>query len=55
MEFSETLIPYDTKTDWIKLEVDRMYDLMNQRELPSVNPYCENCAYAARRTEFEGE
>ena len=55
MEFSETLIPYDTKTDWIKSEVDRMYHLMNQRELPAVNPYCENCAYAARRAEFECE
>jgi hypothetical protein len=53
MEFSETLIPYDTKTDWIKSEVDRMYVLMNQHELPAVNPHCENCAYAARRSEFE--
>ena len=53
MEFSETLIPYDTETDWIKSEVDRMFDLLNQHDLPNMNPSCENCAYASRRAEIE--
>jgi CRISPR/Cas system-associated exonuclease Cas4 (RecB family) len=53
LKFSETLIPYDTSTDWIENEVDRMYDLMNDTDLPKHNISCENCAYAARRAEFE--
>ena len=53
MKFSETLIPYDTSTDWIEKEVDKMYDLMNSTYLPKHNTSCENCAYAARRAEFE--
>jgi hypothetical protein len=53
MDFSETLIPYDTETDWINSEVDRMFDLLSQHDLPNKNPSCENCAYALRRAEIE--
>ena len=53
LEFSETIIPYETETDWIKPEIDKMYKLMNSCNVPSSNPSCENCAYVARRAEIE--
>ena len=53
LEFSETIIPYETETDWIKPEIDKMYQLMNSCNVPSSNPSCENCAYVARRAEME--
>ena len=49
MNFSETLIPYECKTDWIPEELTGMLNTLNSETIPEGNISCMNCAYARQR------
>ena len=51
--FDETLVPYRLKTHWIEEKVDEMINVLNSKKLPDTNPFCQNCACAAARSEYE--
>ena len=49
VNFSETLIPYECKTDWIPEELRDMLNTLNSETIPEGNISCMNCAYANRK------
>ena len=53
MNFSETLIPYECKTDWIPEELRGMLNTLNSETIPEGNISCVNCAYARQRSKFD--
>ena len=53
LEFSETLIPYRWKSEWIPDKASKMISLINQNDLPEGNPSCVNCASAKERAVIE--
>ena len=44
MRFKEYLVPYKWSNDWIESRLDEMVGLINQSEIPELNPSCDNCA-----------
>ena len=46
IEFTETLLSYKWKSDWIPNQVQKMLDTMNSDTLPESHKSCMNCAYA---------
>ena len=53
MNFSETLIPYECKTDWIPEQLSNMLQTLNSDTIPEGNSSCMNCAYARQRSKFD--
>tara|TARA_B100001996_G_scaffold309714_1_gene251396 strand:- start:672 stop:1484 length:813 start_codon:yes stop_codon:yes gene_type:complete len=51
--FDETLVPYKHRTHWIDGKIDEMIDVLNSKDLPKFNPFCQNCACSKVRAEFE--
>ncbi|MBT3445811.1 hypothetical protein HN450_03120 [bacterium] len=51
--FDETLVPYRLKTHWIEEKIDEMISVLNSKKLPDINPFCQNCACALARSEYE--
>jgi hypothetical protein len=45
MNFSITLIDYDTDTSWISEKITKMKSVLDSNILPDRNPNCEHCAY----------
>ena len=45
MNFTITLIDYDTNTKWISEKITKMKSVLDSITLPGRNPNCENCAY----------
>ena len=45
MNFTITLIDYESNTSWIEDKIIEMKGTLESKETPSRNPYCENCAY----------
>jgi len=45
MDFTITLIDYDTDTSWISEKIIKMKSVLDSNILPTRNPNCENCAY----------
>ncbi len=54
MNFTETLVRYPWDTSWLEKSLSEMIAVLNSRELPGSNPFCENCACAFERTKAEG-
>ena len=46
MHFKEYLVPYQWDISWIEEKIDEMITLMDQGQIPSSNPCCNNCAYS---------
>ena len=53
MKFSETLLPYKWKTEWIPKKIQEMLDIMNSNTIPESHKSCMNCAYARQFKTFE--
>jgi CRISPR/Cas system-associated exonuclease Cas4 (RecB family) len=53
LDFSETLIPYQTNISWIPSKLEEMLETLNSVEVPASNKSCENCAYAYQRRLIE--
>ena len=51
--FDETLVPYNLRTHWIDTKIEEMLNVLNSEELPSFNPFCQNCACSKARAELE--
>ena len=48
--FTETLLPYKWKIDWIPNQVQKMINTMNSESIPESHKSCMNCAYANQYT-----
>jgi hypothetical protein len=53
LDFSETLVPYETDISWLPTKIEAMISLLNSHELPDSNESCENCAQARERAKIE--
>ena len=51
--FDEILVPYKPRTHWIEDKIDEMIDVLNSKNLPPFNPFCQNCACSKARAEYE--
>ena len=45
MDFTITLIDYETNVSWIPDKITNMKAVLDSNTLPDRNPNCENCAY----------
>jgi len=45
LQFDTHLIEYEVQTDWIAPKITEMKKLLDNKNTPDRNPYCENCAY----------
>ena len=45
MDFTITLIDYDTNTSWISEKIKKMKSVLDSKVPPNRNQNCENCAY----------
>ena len=47
IEFTTTLIPYDTDTSWVSPKIVEMKKTLENSKTPEYNINCENCIYLA--------
>ena len=53
--FTSKLIKYKTNVEWISGEIKSMKALLDSKEVPGRNPYCENCAYIEQGNKLTDE
>jgi CRISPR/Cas system-associated exonuclease Cas4 (RecB family) len=53
--FEPKLVPVQISDDGIEDNLQKMFDLMNSKNIPEPNPKCKNCAYSRRRSDLDLE
>lgn len=43
--FDLTLVPYKTNDSWIKNKIIEMKKVLNSKDVPEINKFCEKCLY----------
>ena len=45
LHFDLTLVPYKTNDSWVKNKIIDMKKILESKDVPELNKYCEKCAY----------
>jgi hypothetical protein len=45
LHFDLTLVPYTTNTNWVKNKIIDMKKILESKDVPELNKYCEKCLY----------
>ena len=52
LNFTTTLIPYQTNTSWIDEKIIEMKKTLDSETVPEINKYCERCMFLNAGKEF---
>jgi hypothetical protein len=52
LHFDLTLVPYKTNDSWIKNKIIEMKKVLNSKEVPEINKFCEKCMYLITGKDF---
>ena len=52
LHFDLKLVPYKTNTSWIKNKIIEMKKVLEAKEVPELNKYCEKCLYLDTGKQF---
>jgi hypothetical protein len=52
LHFDLTLVPYTTNTDWVKNKLIDMKKVLESKDVPELNKYCEKCLYLDTGKQF---
>jgi hypothetical protein len=45
-------VPYKTNDSWIKNKIIEMKKVLNSKEVPEINKFCEKCMYLITGKDF---
>ena len=45
LHFDLTLVPYDTDAGWVKDKITQMKKVLDSKEVPEINKFCEKCMF----------
>jgi len=45
LHFDLTLVPYDTDSGWVKDKITQMKKVLDSKEVPEINKFCEKCMF----------
>jgi hypothetical protein len=52
LHFDLTLVPYTTNTNWVKNKLIDMKKVLESKDVPELNKYCEKCLYLDTGKQF---